>query len=112
MTWRCVECAEQHEDTFDTCWNCGHSRDGEFGGPFTRATDPPERARFVDAIVEHAAELGKGTLTPTEKLAKMLRTYEQRLRALESEVASLRSELRRSAPTSSRAPGCAPKHST
>lgn len=26
--WQCIECSEQHDDTFDLCWNCGLSKDG------------------------------------------------------------------------------------
>jgi hypothetical protein len=26
--WACPNCHEQHEDHFDTCWNCGAARDG------------------------------------------------------------------------------------
>lgn len=27
-TWTCPHCGEAIEDTFDTCWKCGTSRDG------------------------------------------------------------------------------------
>lgn len=26
--WKCKHCSEQLEDSFDTCWSCGYSRDG------------------------------------------------------------------------------------
>lgn len=26
--WKCKHCPEQLEDSFDTCWSCGYSRDG------------------------------------------------------------------------------------
>jgi cation transport ATPase len=27
--WRCPKCSEDHEDTFDACWNCGTEKDGQ-----------------------------------------------------------------------------------
>ncbi len=26
--WQCKQCSEQQEDSFDSCWSCGYSRDG------------------------------------------------------------------------------------
>ena len=26
--WECKHCSEQLEDSFETCWSCGYSRDG------------------------------------------------------------------------------------
>ena len=26
--WKCKQCGEENEDTFDSCWNCGSSHDG------------------------------------------------------------------------------------
>ena len=27
--WECDHCGEEHEDSFDSCWNCGYSKEGE-----------------------------------------------------------------------------------
>ncbi len=27
--WECVNCGEVHEDSFDMCWRCGSTREGE-----------------------------------------------------------------------------------
>jgi hypothetical protein len=26
--WQCVKCREKHDDSFDTCWNCGTTEAG------------------------------------------------------------------------------------
>lgn len=37
--WQCVKCCENHEDSFDVCWNCGTSRDGTEDPSFRKADD-------------------------------------------------------------------------
>jgi hypothetical protein len=39
--WECSKCHEQHEDSFDICWNCGTDRDGTENTSFRRADDEP-----------------------------------------------------------------------
>jgi formylglycine-generating enzyme required for sulfatase activity len=34
--WICVKCAEEVEDSFEICWNCGTSQDGQFEVPLIR----------------------------------------------------------------------------
>jgi len=88
MGWRCSNCSEQHEDVFDSCWNCGGTREGEQGGRFERATDPGPDGNVIGALVDHAEELLK--LLPR----KPKKRSDVRLDRLEAEVASLRAEVR------------------
>ncbi len=37
--WNCGKCAENIEDTFDVCWNCGTSNDGSLDASFIREVD-------------------------------------------------------------------------
>lgn len=37
--WNCSKCAENIEDAFDVCWNCGTSRDGSPDADFKREVD-------------------------------------------------------------------------
>ncbi len=37
--WECSNCHEKHEDSYDVCWNCGTSIDGEQDSTFERADD-------------------------------------------------------------------------
>jgi predicted RNA-binding Zn-ribbon protein involved in translation (DUF1610 family) len=37
--WQCVKCRESIEDSFDTCWNCGTSKDGVEDPSFQRVED-------------------------------------------------------------------------
>lgn len=32
--WKCQGCGEEHEDSFEVCWNCGTSRTGEASPDF------------------------------------------------------------------------------
>lgn len=47
--WQCPNCAEQHEDTFDTCWKCGANSTGtrnpdfHVSKPATAEDQSPER---------------------------------------------------------------------
>jgi hypothetical protein len=27
--WKCTKCSEQIEDNFDSCWNCGITKEGQ-----------------------------------------------------------------------------------
>ncbi|NQT37770.1 MAG: hypothetical protein HQ581_09790 [Planctomycetes bacterium] len=40
--WRCSNCDESIEDTFDNCWNCGAASDGTVDFDFQREPDDPE----------------------------------------------------------------------
>tara|TARA_B100000749_G_C18284913_1_gene405998 strand:+ start:353 stop:553 length:201 start_codon:yes stop_codon:yes gene_type:complete len=33
-SWICKNCSETLEKEFDSCWNCGTSKDGKLDGPF------------------------------------------------------------------------------
>ncbi len=96
MNWRCTTCSEQHDDAFDTCWNCGCDREGNREKPFERATDRPKRESLVDAIVDHAETMASLLpRTPEDKaLSEILRAQNVRFKALEDEVANLRAEVR------------------
>lgn len=37
--WKCNRCSEEHEDSFEVCWNCGSSRDGAEASRFVRITE-------------------------------------------------------------------------
>jgi hypothetical protein len=41
--WQCVNCGEQHEEPFDTCWNCGTLQSGEPAGDFV-VSEPVDAA--------------------------------------------------------------------
>lgn len=93
MEWRCT-CAEVHEDTFDRCWNCGRARDGTRDPHFVPATAPPERERLIEAIADHAENLGRVLEPPAHKARRERRLAEaRRWSALEAEVARLRAEV-------------------
>jgi hypothetical protein len=97
MVWRCT-CAEVHEDTFDSCWNCGRARDGTDDPHFVPATAPPARERLTEAIVEHASDVsehvGRFLEPPAHKAQRERRlAQERRWSALEAEVARLRAEV-------------------
>jgi len=57
--WNCRKCAENIEDAFDVCWNCGTSRDGCLDADFKReveATDAsgPDLAILVRGLLNTA----------------------------------------------------------
>jgi hypothetical protein len=37
--WSCPKCRAKVDDSFELCWACGTSRDGEEDTAFTRADD-------------------------------------------------------------------------
>ena len=39
--WRCSNCNESVEDTFDVCWNCGAAADGHVNSDFEAEPDDP-----------------------------------------------------------------------
>lgn len=39
--WKCPNCEEAVEDSFETCWNCGTSADGSADPDFHRVEDDP-----------------------------------------------------------------------
>ena len=49
--WECRKCHERHEDSFEVCWNCGTSKEGEEDPTFAKADegaeDPESEARLV-----------------------------------------------------------------
>ena len=47
--WTCPACAATVEETFDVCWSCGTSRDGEADPTFVRADDA---GPIADPIVD------------------------------------------------------------
>jgi hypothetical protein len=38
--WACQKCGETHDDSFETCWNCGTSKAGYEDPTFQKADDP------------------------------------------------------------------------
>ncbi len=38
--WTCQKCGETHDDSFETCWNCGTSQAGVEDPSFRKADDP------------------------------------------------------------------------
>jgi hypothetical protein len=42
--WQCIKCGEKIAGNFDTCWNCGTSRDGTDDPAFLKADDVPATA--------------------------------------------------------------------
>ena len=49
--WSCRNCGENCEESFDTCWKCGTSRDGIVDDTFQEADDP----EFDEACWEQSA---------------------------------------------------------
>jgi hypothetical protein len=46
--WQCVKCHQHVEDQFDTCWQCGTSRDGTEDPDFSLGDEvPPEAAETL-----------------------------------------------------------------
>lgn len=37
--WECQKCHEKHEDAFESCWNCGTSREGTEDPAFQRKAE-------------------------------------------------------------------------
>ncbi len=59
--WKCIQCHETHEDSFDACWNCGTSKDGTTTSNFPAviASD-----KGVDAIrSDHAPIAGNNPVS-------------------------------------------------
>ena len=47
--WKCDKCQESVEDSYDTCWNCGTSREGIVDPTFQRVeTQAPAQKREED----------------------------------------------------------------
>ena len=42
--WTCQTCSEAHEDSFDTCWNCGSSKGGAPDPSFPRGDQERDQA--------------------------------------------------------------------
>lgn len=40
LMWTCGNCREAIEEQFDSCWNCGASRDGKLNLDFLRESEP------------------------------------------------------------------------
>ena len=51
--WNCVKCGEQLEESFDTCWKCGTSRDG---------TEDPSFRTELEAEPSVSADATRGSL--------------------------------------------------
>lgn len=69
--WTCIKCGEEHEDTFDDCWNCGTSRDGTENPAFRRADDVGSTETGSAAVAfEQGADV---TALPTDGDAGILR---------------------------------------
>jgi predicted nucleic-acid-binding Zn-ribbon protein len=49
MTWKCNSCSEEHDDSFEACWNCGTSREGHRQTTFVRAQDMTPQDQSVEA---------------------------------------------------------------
>jgi uncharacterized protein YbjQ (UPF0145 family) len=46
--WQCTKCGEQHENSFEVCWNCGTAADGTEDPTFRRADGGSTLARAVE----------------------------------------------------------------
>lgn len=55
--WQCTKCREQLQDSFDTCWSCGTSKDGVENPDFRKADDVSLEQIFE--ADEEAIERGK-----------------------------------------------------
>ena len=68
--WTCSKCETKVDPAFDTCWNCGTSREGVEDPSFVKADDAPPiedsqydpiaepvRARWAEAIRDHEGEI-------------------------------------------------------
>lgn len=58
--WKCKNCSEQLEDDFDSCWNCGYSRDGI-------APDGSAKEAVKGNKKEAAKQAASGTYSPLPK---------------------------------------------
>lgn len=57
--WKCKHCSEQLEDTFDSCWSCGYSRDGL--PPRTSEDEPVEEALLGGEPLSHPTPSGSAS---------------------------------------------------
>jgi len=55
--WQCTKCLEDLEETFDVCWNCGTTRDGQKDPEFDRVSGLES-----DRIAQRAAEKKKNPI--------------------------------------------------
>ena len=53
--WECRKCRERHEDSFEVCWNCGTSKDGE-EDPHFGQVDGSEKAVELEATASTPAQ--------------------------------------------------------
>ena len=50
--WECINCAEQIEDDFETCWNCGFDKDGTPPTPLQRSSQDEETVASFDPLMQ------------------------------------------------------------
>ena len=50
--WKCINCAEQIEDDFETCWNCGFDKDGTPPTPLQRSSQDEETVASFDPLMQ------------------------------------------------------------
>jgi hypothetical protein len=61
--WECRKCHERHEDSFETCWNCGTSKEGVEDPTFVRADGGVKAADAGAEEAERASEPGPQSIT-------------------------------------------------
>jgi len=50
--WECRKCHEQHEDSFEVCWNCGTSKEGVEDPTFVKAAEGGETSEPDDLCLQ------------------------------------------------------------
>jgi uncharacterized protein YbjQ (UPF0145 family) len=67
--WKCPKCGEQHEETFEVCWNCGTAIDGTEDPEFRAAEERPASARETVVREPDEAVSPEGFSEPSERSA-------------------------------------------
>ena len=61
--WECQKCHEQHEDSFEVCWNCGTSKEG-VEDPTFQAADQVDPAFLEQTGSQRVNEVGITAVPP------------------------------------------------